>query len=95
MFSNKKVTELETRLAEKTRENDRLRSRLFVLEQQIADMEAVANTTPPDCKRGSWCKACEFVRTYRVTGCYSGVIEPVYICGKGESCANFVPKERD
>lgn len=94
MFSKRKIAELESRLAAKEQENHKLNNELYVLKMKVADMEAVANTTPPDCIRGSWCKACEFAKAYHISNYhYGGALDVIYICGKGESCKHFVPKE--
>ena len=47
-------------------------------------------------QKGPWCKACEFVKEfthyeYFLTG--SIPIATGYVCGKGETCINFVQKK--
>ena len=61
----------------------------------LPDMDIL---TPDDCKRGEWCKACEFVNVYHVPSLYTLGYEitatSIYTCGKGESCKNFVQKSK-
>ena len=56
--------------------------------EKIADLKS---STPADCKRGPWCQTCQFVRPF---------FNPLggaeaYVCGKSESCSNYVQKEAD
>ena len=92
MFSSKKIRELEAELEKKDREINKLKNELDVYRIKVADMEAYSNTTPPDCVRGNWCKACEFVKPYYIRGYLSSYSDTIYVCGKGKSCEHFVPK---
>lgn len=80
-----RIKELEADVAEKEAEINRL-------SQTLCDYTALRDATPDDCKRGEWCKACEFVKEFRVR-CGPWRTHTIWACGKGESCPNFVQKE--
>lgn len=95
IFNRERVAELERKLAVAERDRDKYRVRLSDLENTLERVSNIEDTIPEDCKKGSWCKACEFARVfhYREDAAYMGYItDTVYVCGKGESCQNFVPK---
>lgn len=52
-------------------------------------MRESIESTPPDCKPGRYCSACEFGETYDLPR-YLGL---AYLCGKNGTCPNFVKKE--
>ena len=64
------------------------------LKSLVKKYENLNDGVPEDCKRGEWCKACEFGKPINVSdgpcGCIS--IRTVYFCGKGEACQHFVQK---
>ena len=62
-------------------------------EYKIEHMTKLNDSTPSDCKRGEWCAACALSRVVYIRCRYSGDLEPIYLCGKGEACANFVEKK--
>lgn len=62
------------------------------LKAALRKFEVLNNATPENCKRGEWCKACEFAKEIRVpVGSFGYKTE--YFCGKNEACSNFVQKE--
>lgn len=81
------------------KERDELRKELTNTEKKLEETRQIINqyrtlddATPSDCKRGSWCKGCEFVKTiFERNG---RIYSETYFCGKAESCKNFVQKER-
>lgn len=95
IFNKKKIAELEKDNSRKDQKIHRLEDELAVLKIKLSEIQQYANTTPTDCIRGEWCKACEFCKSFYVLNypIYQG--NTIYICGKGESCKHFVQKERD
>lgn len=103
MFGNKKL-KLEVSDLKEVIFN--LRELLNRKELELAEKEKLLNdakriiqeywelddATPEDCKRGTWCEACEFATNIRVDNIF-GSFRKVYFCGKGESCKNFIQKE--
>lgn len=80
-------------------ERDALKEELSTRKKELKEAREIIeryrvldDAAPVDCKRGPWCKACEFVKPMRT---YHGMISREdYFCGKAESCKNFVQKER-
>lgn len=52
-------------------------------------MRECIESTPPDCKPGRYCSACNFGEAYELPR----RMENVYLCGKNGTCPNFVKKE--
>ena len=79
------------------KERDKLRMDLLEKEKELKEARKIidqyrtlSDATPADCKRGSWCKACEFVKPMRT---YTGLVfREDYFCGKAGACSNFVQK---
>lgn len=79
------------------KERDKFKEELIKTEEKLKEAREIidqyrtlSDATPSDCKRGAWCKACEFVKPMRT---YSGLVfREEYFCGKAESCKNFVQK---
>ena len=106
MTKKEKIKMLELELEGKnqlivniTNDNKKLSNQNVELNDTIADAKRVLKefmkadeATPKDCKRGSWCKACEFNKSIRVPFGMFGYREE-YFCGKEESCSNFVQRE--
>ena len=93
IFNLKKIEELKMKLWETECERDKYRADVRILTEKLEDANKYIDSTPENCTRGPWCKACEFVKTYHYTerygfGSYS--VEPIYVCGKGKSCECFV-----
>lgn len=92
MFKSKqKIRELTERVKSKDRE-------IEALEKRLKAFHAAEDGTPSDCKRGTWCKSCEFRKALHIPrkaigGFVMSGYDTVYFCGKGESCKNFVQKE--
>lgn len=59
----------------------------------ISEYTILGDATPADCKRGEWCRGCEFAKHITFRSIFGGLQE-TYFCGKAESCSNFVQKER-
>ena len=58
----------------------------------IQELAKLQDSTPEDCKRGTWCSECIFVRRkVAVIGQYpySSLLEATY-CGKDGACKNLV-----
>lgn len=58
----------------------------------IRELAKLPDSTPGDCKRGTWCSECIFVRrkiVYIGQYPYSSPLEATY-CGKAEACKNLV-----
>lgn len=87
----------------KRKSRSELERELLVAKSRIASLEGTVNSydrkfekiadlkdsTPADCKRGPWCKTCQFVRPF-----FNPLGGPtIYVCGKSESCSNYVQKE--
>lgn len=76
------ITHLNKRLLETDEEN-------IKLQEENLDILKRLDSTPSDCKPGSYCKVCAFGDPYFGRGMLSDV---VYLCKKGKSCTNFIPK---
>ena len=63
-------------------------------EEKFDTVQQLADMTPSDCKRGEWCKACEFGRIFCVERGwpYRHYTAEIVLCGKGEACRNFVER---
>lgn len=65
---------------------------------QLEEAQSCIDSMPVDCVRGEWCRSCEFVKSYYEPDfeLYGYKIHgpTVYICGKGESCPNFIQKSK-
>lgn len=98
IFNRKKVAELEKEVQDLNRllelvkkERDDAQKRVDYLNETLKDVCVVRDDIPADCKPGEYCRACEFVKTYRFSNMYW--VATGYTCGKGQSCKNFVQKE--
>lgn len=102
MFGTEKlkhrILELEKELKKRDSQISKMDSCLKDYIRKFEMMQNISSNTPDDCKRGEWCKACEFANVYHVPSLYMLDYEltttPIYICGKGESCKNFVQKSK-
>jgi hypothetical protein len=96
IFNLKRVEELEEKLHKAERDRDKYMSDLATLKLKFDEMGKLEESTPNDCIKGPWCKACEFVREFHHVE-YYGMgnynITPAYVCSKGVSCNNFVQRE--
>lgn len=89
-------TKKDQRIAELERENIRLSNLLDYANDTIRDITRLRDNTQEDCIKGPWCQSCEFVKSYRIYGRRDPnftSVKLVYICGKAESCPNFVQRE--
>lgn len=100
IFNRKRVVELEARLRgleDVRRENDELKSMLRRSESELKLALALKNSIPEDCNQGQYCEACTFAKkfNYHTYGYFSGheTLISGIMCGKGESCKNFIQKE--
>lgn len=96
IFNKKKVAELERELAATRKSRDEYMRRAAEYATVFAGMETLEETVPKDCVRGPWCEACEFVKTFYVSHYYGFAqsdVRKAYVCGKGQSCNNFVQKK--
>ena len=92
------IKELQAQLEQKEHNNSILAKDLNAKNERIAELEKklveyfkLNDATPSDCKRGSWCAACEFAKSIGIRQGF-GYTE-TYMCGKANSCQNFVQKE--
>lgn len=90
IFSRKKVRELEDKLRIAERERDDYKSEVYELRDGLKSIEKAIDSTPKDCIRGSWCQACEFGKELTVSGVFRNYT--FCVCGKGDSCKNFIQK---
>lgn len=96
IFNEEKVKSQERQILDLKYENSRLRSELAELKVKFEEASRLEESMPKDCTKGPWCKACEFAKVYfhiEHYGMGSWNTVPYYMCGKGESCSNFVKKE--
>ena len=95
IFNRKRVKELERDLENAKWDKNRILSDLRCLEAKFGALGDFPEAVPEDCVRGPWCKACEFVKTYHYSSYYTRHSEMLvaYVCGKGESCKQFVQRE--
>lgn len=98
IFNRKKIRELEEKLARAQMESNKYRNMAAHLEYRLDGISRVSDNTPEDCKRGHWCAACEFGKVYHYLESYDFSMgiktrNQIYVCGKGESCKNFIQKE--
>lgn len=101
MFISKRkiINELKQALHEKDEVLAKAEKELVRKEEELAkvtkerdEFARLHDATPSDCKRGTWCEACEFAKKYAL---HKGVwTKEYYFCGKAESCSNFVQKEK-
>lgn len=107
ILNRKRVAELEAQLEARLeevraleQENNDLR---VCLDRATVDLERILNakqTIPEGCTPGPWCKACGFGKAwashYHAKSSYwidgYDTICSGYLCGKGNSCKNFVQK---
>lgn len=88
----RKVSDLVSQIREKDERIEELESEITRLSDRMRAFFAAEDGTPDDCKRGEWCKACEFHKALHIPHGHWGY-DTVYFCGKGDSCPNFVQKE--
>lgn len=96
IFGRKRIKELDSELFETKRELERTDASYKALLAEFKELGRLKEFEPEGCKKGPWCKACEFVKEFThyehfMTG--SVPIATGYVCGKGESCVNFVQKK--
>lgn len=92
IFNRKRVKELEKRLFDAERARDRYREDFDIISKKFEAIRQLEESTPSDCVRGPWCRACEFVRSFHYreypSHGYSSLVT-AYICSKGDSCKHF------
>lgn len=87
-------TVLKKLLTERGQVIDKLTRELKEKDSKITRLEEFITRedgTPEDCKRGTWCGACEFSRSYHIGHGYDRRV--FYFCDKGNACPNFVEKK--
>lgn len=100
IFNRKKIRDLEEKLIDTEIERNNYRNMAISLEQKLDDIARLEETTPEDCKKGPWCVACEFGKVYHYMEHYdfntnTRICNKIYVCGKGESCKNFIQRENN
>ena len=101
IFNKKALEKLEAENKKLKEEKDALIDKLAEVTTKFEVMGELKESEPADCKRGPWCKACEFVKTYHYSEYIPGgymrpgftTLRTAYMCGKGDSCKQFVQKE--
>ena len=100
IFNKKRIKDLETevkRLRDVESEKNELKHMLNNVERELKTVLKLKEYIPEDCIPGIYCEACEFAKRYRYENwgffnnratLFSGTI-----CGKAESCKNFVQRE--
>lgn len=72
------------------------REGLRQLKEEVNKLQELAETTPPDCKRGKWCEGCVYVRktyiSFPALNQYSPGLS--VFCGKGDICKSFKAVEK-
>jgi hypothetical protein len=96
--TKKLIDSLEKSIKDKDREIQLLKDDIsdknnFIdeLDKKLAACNHAISSTPSDCKRGPWCEACGFRKEIRVNRGF--VISDIVVCGKGDSCVNFIQQE--
>lgn len=93
IFNRKRVEELEKELEYTQKELDKYKDKLIYANKQLEEVSELQETIPEGCTKGPWCRACEFVKTYRYDTVSGFGHRYFYACSKGKSCENFVQKE--
>lgn len=94
MISKKKrIEELERENRKLYNKNSELTSLISSLEQDIKELTDIKSSMPDRCVAGEYCKVCSFATTYETRGIYG--FRTHYICGKGQSCPDFVQVKED
>ena len=86
------INSLQEDIKDLQRDYTELNDKLAEAKQIIEKYRALDDATPSDCKRGSWCKGCEFNKEIIEYDLY-GRHQLSCFCGKVESCSNFVQKK--
>ena len=64
--------------------------------EEVNELQELAESTPPDCKRGIWCGYCKYAkkiyRAFPLLNQFSP--EPFTFCGKGDMCKSFEAVEK-
>lgn len=63
------------------------------LNSEIDTLTQLRDGTPEDCKRGTWCKSCQFNKTHFVKKQGYQYPNTGYFCGRGDACKHYVLKE--
>lgn len=109
----RKIAQLKKELNDALKTNKALEQKLTNTEEvlnscyhALEEMSKAQATQPSDCKRGSYCRSCEFGKPYYTYNypyknnvyyaeLMGGDIKGTYyMCGKGQACPCFVQKEK-
>lgn len=96
IFNRKRIKELEEKLYDTELERDKYIGKAAELDAKLREIGRLEESVPTDCVKGPWCEACEFVRTFHYRKYYGHSnysTNCMYVCGKGESCKNFVQRK--
>lgn len=93
IFNRRRVEELEKENAILKRRLDEYMSRATKAENALDELSELKNERPEDCTPGSYCEACEFVKTFYYLSSWTGNSYIAHYCGKGKSCTNFIQKK--
>lgn len=83
---NKKI------IAEQKSTISQLESELNILKAKVEAMDCLDSHIPKDCKKGIYCRSCEFSRAFHIPNMYGRFDQMVYLCNKGDICKNFVER---
>lgn len=98
IFNHKRIQQLEEKLYDTELERDKYIAKATELDAKLREIGRIEEMVPTDCVKGPWCEACEFVRTFHYNNYYGyncKSLQTIYVCGKGESCKNFVQRKVD
>lgn len=99
IFNKKALEKLEEEKRKLERKNDELIRALADAHTDLEELTKLKDSEPEDCKRGEWCKGCAFVKVAYYCEYIPGIGKTfprtAYMCGKGDSCKQFVQKETD
>lgn len=88
------IEKLKEDIKDLTRNHTKLNEDLEEARRIIEEYRCLDAATPSDCKRGEWCKACEFKKEIHTRyGFFGTGTMTSYFCGKAESCQNFVQEK--
>ena len=86
-------TKLNRQIKELIDKNAGLRDMIKSLESDVDGLTTLQSTRPNQCVTGEYCKSCIFSKGYTIRK-LSG-LSYYYVCGKAQSCPEFVQDKED
>lgn len=100
MFNRTKIKDLERKLIDRDDTIHKLESiiddrdfTISKLKLTIEEITKLKDKIPEDCIPGSYCRACEFAKKYRLSK--NMFSENFYVCAKSGYCSEFIQKKGD